>query len=78
MNEAFFEPYVPTFKARFDELETLDASALARGSFSLVLIPESCGETARMSGKFMNAFRKQADGSWKYTHAIWNLDGPQS
>lgn len=76
MKEAFFELYESTFQAQFDELDSFDGSAFGRGSFSLVLKPKAEGEVAsRMKGKFMNAFRRQPDGAWAYTRAIWNLDG---
>lgn len=70
MKEAFFELYESTFQVQFDDLEPFGNSAVARGSFSLVLKPKAGGEAASMKGKFMNTFRREPDGHWKYTHAI--------
>ncbi len=34
------------------------------------------GELAHDKGKFLNTLQKQADGSWKFVHSIWNSDAP--
>lgn len=74
MGESFFGSFVPPFQTRFDEVRSLGTSAFARGSFIFELATESGSERIMATGKFMNAFRKEEDGSWKYTHSIWNLD----
>jgi ketosteroid isomerase-like protein len=39
--------------------------------------PKSGSESMQDIGKYMAILEKQADGSWKYTHFIWNTDIPQ-
>ena len=34
------------------------------------------GEAVTESDKFLVILRKQADGSWLFTHEIWNSDQP--
>ncbi len=65
-----------------DEVKVFGDWGMARGTFSGVLTPAS-GAPRSSSGKFLNTARRQADGSWKIAHAIWNSEdgnidwGPQ-
>lgn len=54
-----------------DEVKVFGDWGMARGTFSGVLTPAS-GAPRRSSGKFLNTVRRQADGSWKIAHVIWN------
>lgn len=56
-----------------DEVQVFGDWGLVRGTFSGVLTPAS-GAPQRDSGKFLNVARRQADGSWKIAHAIWNVN----
>ncbi|HUE84726.1 MAG TPA: DUF4440 domain-containing protein [Vicinamibacterales bacterium] len=72
----FFGPFTIQFRATFDDVHVWGSQALASGAFSLDLTPKAGGTPLRTTGKFMNVFRKQADGSWKYAQAIFNFDKP--
>jgi uncharacterized protein (TIGR02246 family) len=72
----FFDPYELRFHTKFDDLRVVGSQAFAPGSFTLDLTPKAGGEQIRRTGKFMNVFRKEADGSWKYALAIFNFDQP--
>ncbi len=56
-----------------DEVQVFGDWGMARGTFSGVLTPAS-GAPRRVSGKFLNTVRRQADGSWKIAHVIWNSE----
>ncbi len=65
-----------------DEVQVFGDWGMVRGTVSGVLTPAS-GAPRRVSGKFLNTVRRQADGSWKIAHVIWNSEdadidwGPQ-
>jgi uncharacterized protein (TIGR02246 family) len=70
----FFDPYHVRFQMKFDDVQVVGSQALAPGAFTLGLTPRAGGATMSRAGKCMNVFRKQADGSWKLAHAIFNFD----
>lgn len=72
----FFDKFEIQFQAAFDDVLVWDSRALASGAFSLDLTPKAGGAQIRTTGKFMNVFRKQGDGSWKYAQVIFNFDKP--
>lgn len=52
--------------------------AYERGSVTIVARPPS-GEDrppTRLVAKYIDIWRRQADGTWKVARAIWNLDEP--
>ena len=76
MKQAFFDQFESNFQVQYDKVQVFGTEAFAVGSFTVELTPKSGGEAQKLTGKSVNAFRKQADSSWKYTLAIWNLDEP--
>lgn len=72
----FIDPFKIQFQAKFNEVHVFGSLAFASGSFTLDLTPKSGGKQIQTTGKFMNVFRKQSDGSWKYAQAIFNFDKP--
>lgn len=76
--ENFFDPFDMDLGMRFDEGEVHGSTAWTRGSFTLVLTPKDGGERVDVNGKFVNVFRQQDDGDWKYAVVIWNADAPVS
>ena len=74
-----------TFGKSFPKLTSLSVSpedvrgrgdvAYARGKYSYAAtLPD--GSSASESGSFLDIHRRQPDGSWLYTHAIWHSDSP--
>ncbi len=59
-----------------DELVVAGDWAFARGTYVLVLTPKIGGEPVQESGKFLEIYQRQPDGSWKYARHIWNTDQP--
>jgi ketosteroid isomerase-like protein len=73
----FFEPYKDIFLSiKFANLQVAGKQAFASGSFSLDMTPKAGGAAVKVKGKHMDEFRKQRDGSWKYSGVIWNYDNP--
>lgn len=50
--------------------------AYDRGTFSITLTPPGMTEPMDDTGKYLVILRKQSDGSWAVTTAIWNSDLP--
>lgn len=75
--EAFLRGFPPFKDLKVEPLEIQGRGDLAyvRGRYSLVLVLP--GEPERREvGKFIEIWRKQADGSWKLTRDISNSDLP--
>jgi ketosteroid isomerase-like protein len=45
-------------------------------TYSITFTPKTGGEPARDEQKGLWIFKRQPNGDWKYTHAIWNSDNP--
>jgi hypothetical protein len=56
--------------------ERLRARSTARGPFELRLTPKSGGELVVDRGKFVDLFRRQSDGSWKFARVMFNRNRP--
>ncbi|MBI4474813.1 MAG: DUF4440 domain-containing protein [Acidobacteria bacterium] len=74
--ESFFDPFKMRLEFSFDEMELFGSSAFARGRFTLELTPRQAGGATQTTGKFMNIFRRDARGSWKYARAGFSFDAP--
>ena len=57
------------------EIDGRDGIAYIRGTSSMVGMGED-GEPVTESDKFLVILRRQADGSWLFSHEIWNSDLP--
>jgi ketosteroid isomerase-like protein len=73
---AFFEPFKMQLDFSFDEIEVLGTWAFARGLFTLSLTPRQGGSSTQTAGKFMNIFKRDSSGSWKYSRAGFSFDAP--
>jgi uncharacterized protein (TIGR02246 family) len=60
-----------------DEIGVGDDWAFRRGHFTLVIQPEE-GDPATSTGKFIEVWRKGADGTWRISRDIWNMDAAAS
>ncbi len=74
--KAYLETYpdIKKFTATFTHIEGSRDLASARGSVAITA--EAEGTEMSISGKFVDTFRKQPDGTWLYTSVIWNHDHP--
>lgn len=60
----------------YEGLKTADDWALGWYRYSFTTTPKAGGEAATEEGHGMVALRRQPDGTWKWSHAAWNSDGP--
>ena len=72
--QPYFDQFTIVQTASIDELKISGDWAFVRGAFKDEFIPKKEGDTIVDNGKFLYIFEKQADESWKFTHAIWNND----
>jgi uncharacterized protein (TIGR02246 family) len=56
-----------------DEIGVGDDWAFRRGHFTLVIKPEE-GDPVTPTGKFIEIWKKEADGTWRISRDIWNMD----
>ena len=61
----------------FKEVKIIDDWAYEWGTYRGTTVPIAGGEPIKESGKLMRILKKQSDGSWKITRAIWNVDTKQ-
>lgn len=68
-------PPIKAFDAKIEELEGYGDLAYLRGSAVMTMaLPD--GTEAKASGKYIEIYRKQADGSWLMDRDIYNMDAP--
>jgi len=76
--DTFFDRFDMRLSQSFEDIEVFGNSAFAHGRFTLELTPSPGGSATRTNGKFMNLFRRAADGTWKYARAGFSFDAPLS
>ena len=68
-------PEITSFTAPPDEVSGTGDLAYAHGTYSYtVTLPD--GSPLTEQGTYVNIFRRQPDGSWRYTHNIWHSNSP--
>jgi uncharacterized protein (TIGR02246 family) len=60
----------------FKELKILGDEAIEWGRTTVVLRPREATSTIRASGNLMRLLKRQADGSWRVSRSVWNLERP--
>lgn len=65
-----------TFKFGALSFEGQGGTAYVEGTYEYTLLPPGGGDPIADKGKFLSAWQKQADGSWKMSRDMWNSDGP--
>ena len=55
-----------------EQIEVAGDWAFLRGSGTVEVTPKDSGQTRHSSYKYIWIMRQQADGSWKFSHSIWN------
>ena len=59
-----------------EEVQVDGDLAFMRGTFSGTATPNAEGEPFQVKGKWMAAYKRQVDGSWKVIADIFNRDNP--
>ena len=75
--EAVFRTFPPitAFTSRVEEVVGAGDLAYLRGRYSMVMAPPGMAAVPD-SGKFLEIWRKQADGSWKSSRDMFSSDVP--
>ncbi len=67
-------PMIKAFDWGFDDIEISGDLAIGVGWGNMTVEIE--GEEASMIIKFADTFRRGDDGSWRFSHVIWNQNEP--
>ena len=76
LKQSFFDPFDVHLSFTFDDLELTGDSASAHGPYELRLTPKSGGETIADRGKFLDVFRRESNGAWKFARVMFNRNAP--
>jgi len=68
----FFNEFSASQTATVDEVAVTGDWGMARGTWSVRQTPKAGGAEQVRSGKWMELYRRQADGSWKTWRWMWN------
>ena len=74
--QPFFDQFNQEELGTIKEIEESGNWAFARVPYTLKLTPKGGGETLLANGKGIYIFKRQADGTWKASNAIWNSNDP--
>jgi uncharacterized protein (TIGR02246 family) len=65
--------YTIKFTVKSEEIRVTGDWAFARGTYTFSS-SNTAGETIKRTGKLLSILERQADGSWKLTHQIYNTN----
>ena len=69
-----FDQFKMQEKITYDDLRVDGDWAAGRFSYTFSVTPKSGGTTSTEVGKAMVWLKRTGDGSWKFSHWIWNQD----
>ena len=76
--QSIFDTYEPELSSHYVTVEVVGTHAYGRGIAEVTLTPKDGGASVTSTSKYINILEKQADGTWKTTHDIWNANAPAS
>ncbi len=59
-----------------EEIQVIGDWAVARCTYTFLMTPKAGGEPIFADGKALGICKRQADGSWKFSHDCWNSNVP--
>ena len=71
-----FDQFTGKLTAHTAEVEVAGDWGFIRMNYTETLTPKAGGEPTEDSGKWLQIWRRGADGSWKVAREIWNSDKP--
>lgn len=74
--QKYFDQYVSEGNYIAEDVRVSGDLAVARGTFAGKETLKAGGSSSQFKGKFLTAFQRQADGSWKALWDIYNSDLP--
>jgi uncharacterized protein (TIGR02246 family) len=72
----FFNAYTAQAQYTNEQISVHGDVAIHRYSMELTMTPKAGGAAMTEKGKGLHVFQRQADGTWKLTHDVWNSDIP--
>jgi uncharacterized protein (TIGR02246 family) len=69
-----FDNYYTSLESGYEQVTVDGDLAFGRGFAKVTLYSKSSGDTLYSTSKYLNILERQADGSWKTTHDIWNAN----
>jgi len=70
--QTIFDEYETELESGYEEVKVDGDLAYGRGFARVLLHPKNGGESLSSTSKYLNILERQADGTWKTTHDIWN------
>ena len=70
--QRIFDEYETRLKSYYEEVKVSGQLAYGRGFAEVALIPKQGGQALTSTAKYINIMKREADGTWKTTHDIWN------
>jgi ketosteroid isomerase-like protein len=68
--------FTMNFADEIVEVEVEGDLAVIWSNYTVTLTPRGDGEPIENNGKWLKVLKRQLDGSWKFSHNIWNSDNP--
>jgi uncharacterized protein (TIGR02246 family) len=75
-SQKYFDQYTDEGRSILEDVRVSGDLAVARGTFEGKSTPKTGGSAAQLKDKFLTAFQRQADGSWRAFWDIYNSDLP--
>jgi ketosteroid isomerase-like protein len=75
-SQKYFDQYTDEGRSILEDVRVSGDLAIARGTFKGTSTPKTGGSPAQLQDKFLTAFQRQADGSWRAFWDIYNSDLP--
>jgi uncharacterized protein (TIGR02246 family) len=72
--QSIFDAYETTLTSGYEHVLVDGDLAYGRGIAEVTLTPKGGGEPMTSTSKYLNILERQADGTWKTTHDIWNAN----
>ena len=75
---AFTDNFTAEAELKTTTVEGRGDLAYSAGTYRMTITPKKAGAKPMPTeeGKYLEVLKKQADGSWKITHDIWNQSAP--
>ena len=70
--QRIFDEYDTGLKSYYEEVKVSGPLADGIGFAEVALIPKQGGQALTSTAKYINIMKREADGTWKTTHDIWN------
>ena len=75
-SQNYFEQYTDEGRSILEDVRVSGDLAVAKGIYEGRATPKAGGSSAQVKDKFLTAFQRQADGSWRAFWDIYNSDLP--